>query len=901
MCLSHDENCVIFGDLNSRCGNRVKSLVHSSDLTYSPVDNITNPNANGKSLLQLCNDCNLLIANNLSTPKVTLTGALTFRQKVTWISELDLVLMSRSIVDSITSLSVDQNLQFPSDHAPITFTVDTSFRSHTSMDSLYLRAADLGQHAVGLTKAKSLSRKAIPIKSINTQAFSQQLSSVDIPEVKPGCDPEFFASYFSDSLYQCALNSMERNHITQIGYDHMERNHIEPIEKNRNSTRWERIIECKDPKKLWHAINWKGQYDDRNASEDKPSGKEFQTHLEKLLNPVPTNNLTYEIDNAPFVPLLDKPLQIDELDHVIEKQNKPDKGCGPDGNCPGIFKFLPFSWIVFLLSLLNLIFTSTYPYSWSLSRLSMLFKKGLPGDTNNYRGISIINSIAKIYDYILNNRLMLWFKPDREQAGAQPKRGCIEQIVTLRLISNYCFKKRKKLYIGFVDFSKAYDRVPRGILFRILRDLGCGAVMLAALISMYCVTRSILGTVVIAATLGVRQGSPTSCFLFTVFVNVLIRKFKAECHFDGFLQWLHCLMLMDDTVILATSRAMFKKKLKVLEEYCREYGMVINEDKTKFMVIHGEECDRLPFTIGEIIMNHCFKYIYLGATFTSDGSMLSSLREHAKDKQKHLNKLIIFLYKNQDMPFFVKKQVLDAAFTSALLYGCESWVDVSYTDIEKIYISAIKSLLGVRKTTPNNLCLLELGYPPIKSYIRNRQKLFFSKALEERQGFTDDPFMFAMKLIEHSKTDTYIHTIISQEHINSGIDILKQSVRNSQKTKMKTYITLNPSLSVHPVYFLRDATIQDYLRTVFTRCRLSSHKLKIETGRWARIPPEDRLCLCGNIQTEEHVLLHCVLTCHIRDMSSSNIEFPISISDMFDTVTTPEDFKMIYAIMRYFE
>ena len=202
MCLSHDENCVIFGDLNSRCGTGVRSLVHSSDLTYSPVDSIIKPNANRKSLLQLCTDCDLLIANNLSTPKVTLTGALTFRQKVTWISELDLMLMSRSIVDSITSISVDQNLHFPSDPAPITFTVDTSFRLHTSMDSLYLRAADVGQHAVCLTKAKSLSRKAVPIKSINTQAFIQQLSSIDIPEVKEGCDPEYFASYFSDSIYK---------------------------------------------------------------------------------------------------------------------------------------------------------------------------------------------------------------------------------------------------------------------------------------------------------------------------------------------------------------------------------------------------------------------------------------------------------------------------------------------------------------------------------------------------------------------------------------------------------------------------------------------------------------------------------------------------------------------------
>ena len=263
--------------------------------------------------------------------------------------------------------------------------------------------------------------------------------------------------------------------------------------------------------------------------------------------------------------------------------------------------------------------------------------------------------ISKLYDYILNNRLNLWFKPDREQAGAQPKRGCIEQIVALRLLLNYSFKKWKKLFVGFVDFSKAYDRVPRGSLFKLLYKLGCGTAMLSSIIAMYCVTRSILGCVIISATMGVRQGSPTSCFLFTIFVNVLILKFKEQCCHDGFLQWLHCLMIMYDTVILATSRAMFKNKLKILEEYCNEYGMVINADKTKFMVIHGDDSDRLPFSIGEIIMLCCAKYVYLGATFTGDGSPLSSIREHVKDKQKHLNKLIIFLYKTKTCLFFVKK------------------------------------------------------------------------------------------------------------------------------------------------------------------------------------------------------------------------------------------------------
>ena len=90
----------------------------------------------------------------------------------------------------------------------------------------------------------------------------------------------------------------------------------------------------------------------------------------------------------------------------------------------------------------------------------MLFKKGHRLDCGNWRGISIINAIAKLYDYVLYNRLSQWFMPCREQAGAQPKRGCTEHIVSLRLLMDYCFRKKIKLYVAFIDFSKAYDRVP---------------------------------------------------------------------------------------------------------------------------------------------------------------------------------------------------------------------------------------------------------------------------------------------------------------------------------------------------------------------------------------------------------------------------------------------------------
>ena len=198
---------------------------------------------------------------------------------------------------------------------------------------------------------------------------------------------------------------------------------------------------------------------------------------------------------------------------------------------------------------------------------------------------------------------MKWFVPDREQAGALPGRSCIEHIVALRLLFEFFRKKRTTtLFVLFVDFSKAYDRVPRTALIRTLIQLGCSTVMLMAIVSMYKMNYSILGLALITAVIGVRQGSPTSCFLFTVFVNTLIRNLK-QCAPERYLGWLHCLMLMDDTVLLATTRESMREKLIVLQNFCNESGMIINEKKTKFFVINRDDESNAPFVLDLVTPN----------------------------------------------------------------------------------------------------------------------------------------------------------------------------------------------------------------------------------------------------------------------------------------------------------
>ncbi len=129
--------------------------------------------------------------------------------------------------------------------------------------------------------------------------------------------------------------------------------------------------------------------------------------------------------------------------------------------------------------------------------------------------------------------------------------------------------------------------------------------MFAVLVSMYSVTQSVLGTAVVAATIGVRQGSPTSCVLFIIYVNEFIALIKNNCGMDGFLTWLHILTLMDDTVLFSTTWHGMEYKLRLLNEYCLDYGILVNNKKTKFPAMNCSHEERRPFTIEEMVVGWC--------------------------------------------------------------------------------------------------------------------------------------------------------------------------------------------------------------------------------------------------------------------------------------------------------
>ncbi len=233
-------------------------------------------------------------------------------------------------------------------------------------------------------------------------------------------------------------------------------------------------------------------------------------------------------------------------------------------------------------------------------------------------------------------------------------------------------RKKLSLFVTFIDFSAAYDRVPGATLLGMLRRLGCGPVMLAALVAMYRVTHGVIGTAVLTATVRVLQGSPTSCILFVLFLNYMIKVTEGELRVG----WvpgvaIHVLVLMDDTV-LSTTRGGMEQKLSLLYQFCNSYGKKVNEKKTKFFAINVRDDERGPFRVGGISVAWCDRYTYLGSVFTSDGSITSAIAAHAQTRMCHILKFSSFIKKNTDTSFYIKGRLFEAALMSTVLYGCKS-------------------------------------------------------------------------------------------------------------------------------------------------------------------------------------------------------------------------------------
>jgi len=159
---------------------------------------------------------------------------------------------------------------------------------------------------------------------------------------------------------------------------------------------------------------------------------------------------------------------------------KNGKAPGPDGLVIEIYKNVPTNVLLPLLChLFNVLLEKGhFPPKWCQAIICPLYKgKGSIHDKNNYRGISLLNVVGKIFTKVLNNRLVHWAEANRmfkpEQIGYRKGFCTVDHLFSLQAsVQKYLSKSGGRLYVLFVDFSKAFDCIQHDILFYVLLKRG---------------------------------------------------------------------------------------------------------------------------------------------------------------------------------------------------------------------------------------------------------------------------------------------------------------------------------------------------------------------------------------------------------------------------------------------
>ena len=91
------------------------------------------------------------------------------------------------------------------------------------------------------------------------------------------------------------------------------------------------------------------------------------------------------------------------------KQLKNNKSCGPDLLLNEFFKYGADALLPYLYNLFNkCLMRGYFPESWSEGHIVPIFKSGDQSEASNYRGITLLSTLGKLFTRILNNRLTNW-------------------------------------------------------------------------------------------------------------------------------------------------------------------------------------------------------------------------------------------------------------------------------------------------------------------------------------------------------------------------------------------------------------------------------------------------------------------------------------------------------------
>ena len=362
---------------------------------------------------------------------------------------------------------------------------------------------------------------------------------------------------------------------------------------------------------------------------------------------------------------------------------------------------------------------------------------------------------------------------------------------------------------------------------------------------------------------------------------------KETCVNEMLIGNLHSLLHADDTLIFSLDRQLFIEKCNVLVDTFHRKKLILNLKKSAFMIINADKnVDKVSIKLNFGWLPYATSVVYLGSIFSDSGDIHADIKSHAQNKDKAVTiKFANFILNNIYSPITVKYKVLMSCVRSVLLYGCETWGNGDISNIEAVHRKAIRTTLGVKNNTANDIVYIESGLQPLKATIRRQQFKFWQKICDEIQNNPDSPitqiYQIAMEkkilFIKHYMnlhkkfgTEKECYEFFVNEEERKIIERLREANIQDPDGIKGVYVNINPSLEC-PKY-ISSYSMNEQDRTFMTRYRTGSHGLNIQKGRRNNTNRENRLCTCKlSIQSVNHVVLDCPITEQFRNFEYDNL------------------------------
>lgn len=414
--------------------------------------------------------------------------------------------------------------------------------------------------------------------------------------------------------------------------------------------------------------------------ENNNKASEFASHLANTFTP---NQPTDYTDDLVVISHSNREYKIQgttvrEVERTIQKEINPKKAPGYDLITGLVLKQLPRIAIVKITQIINAAFKFLYvPQVWKIAEVIMIPKPGKPvNEITSYRPISLLPVLSKLFEKILNKRLLIIINDKKlipnHQFGFRSQHNCIEQVHRLTNIIENAIENKQVCSGIFLDVAQAFDKVwHEGLNFKLTKLLPHD---LAKILESYLSNRYFRVrqedsySELKPAKAGVPQGSVLGPILYLLYTSDMPENINNTTA-----------TFADDTAYLTVgdntqeTASKLNQTLCNFQRWAKMWRVKINEGKSVHVDFTNRNLPYMPTYFNNVVIPYSNQAKYLGMTLDTK----LKWKEHVKKKKEQLNIKFSQMYwligRYSTLPVENKLLLYNQVLKPIWTYGIQLW------------------------------------------------------------------------------------------------------------------------------------------------------------------------------------------------------------------------------------